>query len=74
MIAPTPDCALRALPRRRFQLGRAAPGYLEDGYGDVPEIHQNARRQLLDEAEQMKGTTQPRQSPRLVSHRQWRDG
>ncbi len=57
MIAPTPDCALRAAPSAT-SISTGPCGSRISGrrfIGDVPEIHQNARRQLLDEAEEMKG-------------------
>ena len=55
MIAPTPDCALRAFRDVDFNWAVRLQDIWKTVIGDVPEIHQNARRQLLDEAEQMKG-------------------
>jgi hypothetical protein len=54
MIAATPDRSLRAFRDVDFNWAVRLQDIWKTAIGDVPEIHQNARRQLLEEAEQLK--------------------
>jgi hypothetical protein len=52
--APTPDAALRAFQDADFNWAVRLQDIWTTAVGDVPDMHRNARQQLLAEAEKMK--------------------
>jgi len=54
MIAPLPDLSLRAFRDVDFNWAVRLQDIWKPAVGDVPDMHHNARRQLLEEAERLK--------------------